>query len=557
MARKRRKNKKKFQKHKHKLSQRRKIVHQNKDVIGQGYVQPGGCQTRTVVNPKDDEWETDLEVVTECGKFDKGENGKVVVWVEPLAKVKIDALMEEYKTKEWLGYLLGDKEELTVKDIFIPEQKATSARVDDIECEEFNDLPIIGVIHSHHNMGTNFSHTDHTYINQNHDISLLVAHSGIGGQIRKKVPCGAFMVSEVKVRVALTVDWDKDEWMKDAKEKIKTPVYNYNQSHPFNPSYQQPGRNVQQGKPQFDGTGYWFNGQWHPSYPKESMTGTWLCTDCNTKNYNQDALTCAHCHGNRFASKAEENQFKIEKEWQNWEQEEKKKEEKKKKKDNEWSSGISKKSLGTYICGRCNRNWENVNLKVFNSCPECDGKKVASIKGERHQCPKCKTVWIYDKGEEIYCEKCDPKKGMIAACSTKYRCDTCNVKWLIKKDEMIGCPQCDNEEAPLTTESYKCKGCNVIWEIPAGERMECPKCDADVDDLVEELKKDLENVSTTAEYYCAACEQPHWTIEEARDCCNVEEDDHWTHPDFKCKVCGKATQFENTVHRKCMGQELV
>src|SRR5210317_96436 len=106
MARKRRKNKKKFQKDKHKLNQRRKIVHQNKDVIGQGYVQPGGCQTRTVVNPADDEWETDLEVVTECGKFDRGGNGKVVVWIEPLAKVKIDALMEEYKSREWLGYLL-------------------------------------------------------------------------------------------------------------------------------------------------------------------------------------------------------------------------------------------------------------------------------------------------------------------------------------------------------------------------------------------------------------------------------------------------------------------
>jgi len=477
-----RKNKKKNKKNK-----RRKPVYDGEFVPGVGYVgQPTGCHQ--VTNPKDDEWETDLEVITQCGRFKADDNGKVVVWVEPLAKVKIDTLMEEYKSKEWLGYLLGDKESMTVKDIFIPEQNATSVRVDDVNCEEFNNMPVMGVIHSHHNMGTNFSHTDHTYINQNHDISLLVAHSGMSGQVRTKVPCGAYIVSEVKVKLALTIEWDKDEWLKDAKEKIKSPVYTYQQ--------QNFGRSVQPGKPQFDGTGYWFNGRWHASYPREtvkkeepkaqSTVRSWICTSCDGRNWNMSATICAHCRGKRFASKAEENQFKIEKEWQEWEQDNNDKKTEKKTDDNEWSSGIPEKNLGSYSCGRCNKTWSNVDLTKFTKCPECD--------------------------------KVRPEK---------------------------------KEGITLQTESYKCKKCKVTWELPVGEHLECPRCDAEVDDLVEELKKDLENAeATAADFYCKSCSQPHWTQQEAIDCCP-------SNSEYKCTVCGELTNFPNTTHVKCLGRKVV
>ena len=73
---------------------------------------------------KDDDWEVKLDVVKECGKI--SDNGASIVWIEPLAKVKIDALMGEYKSQEWLAYLLGNKEDMTVKDIFIPEQAFSS-----------------------------------------------------------------------------------------------------------------------------------------------------------------------------------------------------------------------------------------------------------------------------------------------------------------------------------------------------------------------------------------------------------------------------------------------
>lgn len=501
---------------------------------GYGYVhQPTGCYNATNIKKADDDWETDLEVIDTCGRFKADENGKVFVWVEPLAKVKIDALMEEYKSREWLGYLLGDKEKMLVKDIFIPEQNATSVRVDEIQCEEFNDLPIIGVIHSHHNMGVGFSGTDHAYINQNHDISILVAHAGMSGQVRSKVPCGAYIVSEIKVRLALNVDWAKEDWIKEVKEKIKKPVYSYGS---------QVGRVVHPGgqqRPQFDGTGYWFNGQWHPSYPREAMTETetpqrhittWLCTECDKKNYNMSATICAHCHGKRFASIAEENQYRLEKEWENWEDKNKKKEDDDKKKDNEWSSGISKKNLGSYMCGRCHKSWNDVDLSKFTKCPECDKEppKFAKRNGERHRCDKCRIVWIYNEGEKIYCQECNP------------------------------------EEEIIKTESFKCKGCNVIWEIPVGDKMECPKCDADIDNLIDDLKKDLDNAELEDNniYKCPACEHQHWTLQDARDCCsdNKEdkdnEEDGWTHPDYKCDICGKVTQFAGTTHAKCLKEML-
>lgn len=515
--RKRRKKKKKKKPLKEfKVKGREKVTNKNDTVFvpGIGVIdQPMGCHT--VVNKKDDEWETDLEVVKECGKFKADTNGKVVVWLEPLAKVKIDALMEEYKAREWLGYLLGDKEKMLVKDIFIPEQNATSTRVDEIECEEFNDLPVMGVIHSHHNMGTNFSGTDHAYINQNHDISLLVAHSGIAGQVRKKVPCGAFLVTDVKVRLALKVDWKKEEWIKEITKKIKKPVYAYQP---------QVGRQVQHSQPRQHGSGYWFNGAWHPSHPQvseksvedgswtcshcftvnvnskaktchnclnaraETMLKRWLCTECYQPNYNLSATICAYCRKNRFPTKAEENQFILEREWSKWEREEEdeKKEEKKgkgwvsvKNDDNEWSSGISEKNLGTYMCGRCNKTWENVDLRKFTKCPDCD--KVKSSK---------------------------------------------------------------EEEKIITTESFRCKECNIVWEIPVGDHLQCPACDED-DNLIEDLKKDLDS-----NFSCAACETEHNTLEEARQCCN--EDNNYLSDDYKCEICGVETNFPNTIHAKCM-----
>jgi hypothetical protein len=136
-------------------------------------------------------------------------------------------LMKKYPNIEWLAYLLGDKNEpYIVKDLFIPQQSVTATSVTNIVCPEFNNLPVIGVIHSHHGMGNGFSGTDHEWINQNHDISLCIAKSGIAGQVRVKTPCGALKIVSAKVIVRFPkINYDFEGWMKESTEKIGTIKY--------------------------------------------------------------------------------------------------------------------------------------------------------------------------------------------------------------------------------------------------------------------------------------------------------------------------------------------
>jgi len=400
--RKRKKNKKKNKKKKFNKQRRQPVT----PVGGQGQIFGVTTPPLGKVAPVDDSWEVDLDIVEECGKACT--NG-AIIWVKPLAKVKIDALMEEYKSREWLAYLLGDKESNTVEDIYIPEQVATAARVDDVECGEFNDMPVIGVIHSHHSMGTGFSHTDHTYINQNHDISLVVSHTGIDGQIRHKVPCGALKISEIKVRMAFDIEFDKESFIKKAKENIsfhRTGVNNWQQGTWNN----QAPKNAT-GKSPY---GFFFNGKWCSTVPKPAFCSEKGCSrSFQAPTYKVDdgtAGACPMCRNRKVPADqvatddaektlAQSNQDKIEEQWNSELPRTTEKgeehtcprcyqvwiyaaeevihcpncdDEPNKATGDEWSTG-RKSEMGTYMCGRCNASWANVNLKVFK-CPNCDGK---------------------------------------------------------------------------------------------------------------------------------------------------------------------------------------
>ena len=163
-------------------------------------------------------WEVELDIVNSCGKGQK----KKVVWLGRLAKLKIDILMRKFKNQEWFAYLLG--KEHRVQDIFLPEQRASTAFVGNIECKEYNKLPIIGAMHSHHHMGSTSSSHDHDFVNSNHNISLIVSHrEGIQGQVRIKVPCGALFITKADVRLDLEVDFNKKEFMTEVDEKINKP----------------------------------------------------------------------------------------------------------------------------------------------------------------------------------------------------------------------------------------------------------------------------------------------------------------------------------------------
>jgi len=169
-------------------------------------------------------WETEIECVEKCSKAPE----EVLVWIRPLAKVKIDALMEKYPSIEWFSYLLGELKTdfgYIVDDIYIPKQTVTSTSVDNIDAPDFNKLPVIGALHSHHGMGNGFSGTDHAYVNGNHDISLVISKDGVAGQVRYKTPCGALKIVDAKVKPLMEVDFDKDGFLKSETEKIEKKTY--------------------------------------------------------------------------------------------------------------------------------------------------------------------------------------------------------------------------------------------------------------------------------------------------------------------------------------------
>lgn len=181
------------------------------------------------VSIEENVWSTDVDVVESCGKGPKN----VIVLIDPIAREKIDLLMEKYKYKEWLAYLIGEKDNLTIKDIVIPKQETTGASVDKVVFEDYNKINVIGVIHSHHSMGSTFSGVDNEWINQNHNISIIVSHNDIKCRVRYKVPCGALFITEGKMKLNISTNFDKELFLKDANEKIKEPTYTNNHTHNY------------------------------------------------------------------------------------------------------------------------------------------------------------------------------------------------------------------------------------------------------------------------------------------------------------------------------------
>lgn len=169
-------------------------------------------------------WEIEIECVEACSKAP----GEVVIWIRPLAKVKIDALMEKFPNIEWFAYMLGETGEensFIVNDLYIPKQTVTGTSVDEIDAPDFNKLPVIGALHSHHGMGNGFSGTDHKYVNGNHNISLVISKDGVAGQVRWQTPCGALKIVDAKVKPLMEVDFDKDSFLKTETEKINEKSY--------------------------------------------------------------------------------------------------------------------------------------------------------------------------------------------------------------------------------------------------------------------------------------------------------------------------------------------
>jgi hypothetical protein len=210
------------------------------DALPGGQGGPGVSHTTVVSSTpaaREDFWEVEQDVVKACSKCDKAVN----VFMNITSRRKAMLYMKWAGAREWLAYLVGEKieDDYHITDLYLPDQRTSATLVDQVDTEEFNQHSIVGVIHSHHEMGAgdadkpSFSGHDDAFINANHNLSLLAGRDSqrggfkIVGVARVKTPCDAFMQVKAKVR-SMVEDPEADKAMKDEfLEKTQTQQQTY------------------------------------------------------------------------------------------------------------------------------------------------------------------------------------------------------------------------------------------------------------------------------------------------------------------------------------------
>jgi hypothetical protein len=190
--------------------------------------------TTNKIVKEEEYWEIKQDCVTACSKVEKN----VDVFMNIKSRRKAMLYMKWAGAREWLAYLVGKMEngKYIIEDLYLPDQRTSSVLVDKVDTTEFNRLSIVGVIHSHHEMGAgdvdnpSFSGHDAEFINSNHNLSLLAGKDGTGFKIvgiaRAKTPCGAFIQIKALVK-ALVENSEEDKALKDEfLEKTMTQTQN-------------------------------------------------------------------------------------------------------------------------------------------------------------------------------------------------------------------------------------------------------------------------------------------------------------------------------------------
>jgi len=170
-------------------------------------------------------WENDeIQYVEACSKSPK----EIDVYISDLVKYKIDILMKKFPSLEWLAYITGtiNDNSYIVKDLYIPKQVVTGVDVH-VDSSDTITTPIIGILHSHHNMSLKFSGIDHDGVNKNHDVSLLVTHKGMIGQVRTITECGSYIIVPANIKPYFEVSMNDDEFQTELDEKISEIKQHY------------------------------------------------------------------------------------------------------------------------------------------------------------------------------------------------------------------------------------------------------------------------------------------------------------------------------------------
>lgn len=180
----------------------------------------------------DDYWEVKIDCVTACSKAKQ----EVPVFVSKQARQKAMLFMKWAKAREWLAYLVGEKKEdgsYDITDLHLPDQRTSATLVDRVNAADYNSMTIVGVIHSHHEMGAgdedkpSFSGHDSEFINSNHNLSLLAGLDRkkggfkVVGIARVETPCGSLMKVKAVVRPMKEEISEKEKSLQDEfKEKV-------------------------------------------------------------------------------------------------------------------------------------------------------------------------------------------------------------------------------------------------------------------------------------------------------------------------------------------------
>jgi hypothetical protein len=219
---------------------------------------PTGAPEKNRSATREDYWEVKIDCVTACSKV----NQSVDVFLSKKVRQKAMLFMKWAKAREWLAYLVGNKTEdgYDITDLYLPDQRTSSTLVDKVKADEYNNLKIVGVIHSHHEMGAgdedrpSFSGHDSEFINSNHNLSLLAGvdrkNGGfkVVGIARVQTPCGGMMKIKANVK-RMKEEMSPEE--KNLNDEFKDKVFGKTNNGLPGKVEQMNGNTMHQGQRQF------------------------------------------------------------------------------------------------------------------------------------------------------------------------------------------------------------------------------------------------------------------------------------------------------------------
>lgn len=149
--------------------------------------------------------------------------GAVYITHEAMSKV---TLLMEHVHGEWLAYLDGyilPTGEPVIAGLRVPPQEASQVGV---EVKEWVPSPThVGVMHSHHTLGCDFSYTDHRFVNANHRLSVLAqlvdGRVSLTCQYRQEVACGVLITTRPPVRLWSPVSKEDEDWLLSSLANIR------------------------------------------------------------------------------------------------------------------------------------------------------------------------------------------------------------------------------------------------------------------------------------------------------------------------------------------------